>query len=148
LFPDRYQVCRFSRIFVCFSGKVVRMTPSPAVLVRLCGAQEWSVAQSRGGMRPESGGDDPFIHLSTPEQVHLPANRLYGGRGDLVLLYIDPAALDAPVRWEPGVPTDPESMLFPHLYGELPVRAVIRVAAYPPAPDGTFLPLAEAQDAT
>jgi uncharacterized protein (DUF952 family) len=124
------------------------MMPSSSVLVRLCGADEWRRAHSRGGFRPEACGDDPFIHLSTPEQVHLPANRLYRGREDLVLLYIDPTALDSPVRWEPGVATDPESMLFPHLYGELPVRAVIRVAAYPPAPDGTFPPLPAAQDAT
>lgn len=56
----------------------------------------------------------------------------------MVLLYIDPAALDSPVRWEPGTVADPDWMLFPHLYGELPARAVISVAAYPPAADGTF----------
>ena len=75
--------------------------------------------------------------------MHLPANRLYRGRDDLVLLHIDPALLDSPVRWEPGVATDPESMLFPHLYGPLPVRAVInghrlsagaRTARFPPSP--------------
>ncbi len=87
-----------------------------------------------------------FIHLSTPDQVHLPANRLYRGRDDLVLLHIDPTLLDAPVRWEPGVATDPESMLFPHLYGALPVRAVIRVSAYLPGPDGSFPRLDGSQD--
>jgi uncharacterized protein (DUF952 family) len=89
-----------------------------------------------------------YIHLSTPEQVHLPANRLYRGRDDLVLLHVDPALLDSPVRWEPGVATDPESMLFPHLYGPLPVRAVINVTAYPPGPDGTFPPAAGSQGPT
>jgi uncharacterized protein (DUF952 family) len=58
----------------------------------------------------------------------------------MVLLHIDAAALDAPVRWEPGVATDPASMLFPHLYGPLPVHAVVRVTAYLPASDGTFAP--------
>lgn len=113
------------------------MTPDPAMLVHLCGVQEWSHARERGGIYPESDKTG-YIHLSTLEQVHLPANRLYRGRADLVLLYIDPAALDSPVRWEPGVPTDPRSMLFPHLYGPLPVRAVIGAAAYPPAGDGSF----------
>ena len=120
------------------------MNFAPGVLLHLCGAQEWSRARSRGGVRPEASGSDvsaPYIHLSTPEQVHLPANRLYRGRDDLVLLHIDPALLESPVRWEPGVATDPESMLFPHLYGPLPARAVIRVTAYRPSPDGTFPPV-------
>ncbi len=119
------------------------MPPVPDVLLHLCGAEDWSQARRRGEIRPESNGSSgaaPFIHLSAPEQVHLPANRLYRGRADLLLLHIDPKRLDSPVRWEPGVATDPESMLFPHLYGTLPVHAVIKVTAYLPAPDGTFPP--------
>jgi uncharacterized protein (DUF952 family) len=115
------------------------VTSSPDLLVHLCGTDEWAEAHRDGEIRPAAGAD--FIHLSAPEQVHLPANRLYRGRADLVLLHIDPTLLESPVRWEPGVTTDPESMLFPHLYGPLPVRAVIRVTAYPPASDGGFPPL-------
>ncbi|BBX97343.1 DUF952 domain-containing protein [Mycobacterium lacus] len=122
------------------------MSSTPALLVRLCGSAEWSRARDRGAIHPESPGR--FVHLSTLEQVHLPANRLYRGRSDLVLLYIDPAALDSPLHWEPGVATDPESVLFPHLYGPLPLRAVVRVSAYPPAPDGTFPPAQQAQEST
>ncbi|MEQ6325604.1 DUF952 domain-containing protein, partial [Mycobacterium canetti] len=88
------------------------------------------------------------LHSYTTSLALAPANRLYRGRADLVLLYIDPAALDSPVRWEPGVPTDPRSMLFPHLYGPLPVRAVIGAAAYPPAGDGSFGPAPEFRSAT
>ena len=125
------------------------MTFAPDVLVHLCSVEEWVRARIRGHVRPAAAGSgvkDRFVHLSTPKQVHLPADRLYRGRDDLVLLHIDPALLDSPVRWEPGVPTDPESMLFPHLYGPLPVRAVMRVTAYLPAPDGTFPPIATPQD--
>jgi hypothetical protein len=113
-----------------------------STLVHLCGAEEWSQARARGAIDATGVSGHPvsarFIHLSTPAQVHLPANRLFRGRTDLVLLHVDPELLDSPVRWEPGVPTDPESMLFPHLYGPLPVRAVVRVTPYRPAPDGTF----------
>jgi len=122
------------------------MPSTAAMLVRLCGSEEWSRARDRGEIHPES--PDRFVHLSTLEQVHLPANRLYHGRSDLLLLHIDPAVLDAPVRWEPGVPTDPESMLFPHLYGPLPVHAVVRVTAYLPGPDGTFPPEPPPQGST
>lgn len=124
------------------------MTPAPAVLVHMCAIGEWSNAQNLGFIHPDTSADVDFVHLSTPGQVHLPANRIYRGRQDLVLLHIDPALLDSPIRWEPGVPTDPESMVFPHLYGPLPVTAVTRVDAYRPGPDGTFAPLAGSQDAT
>lgn len=117
------------------------MTSPLNALVHLCGTADWSAARERGEIRPQA--PDEFLHLSTPEQVHLPANRLFRGRDDLVLLHIDAALLDSPVRWEPGVPTDPQAMLFPHLYGPLPVRAVVRVAPYRPSPDGTFPPVGE-----
>ncbi|OBH89648.1 DUF952 domain-containing protein [Mycobacterium sp. E2733] len=119
------------------------MTSAPDLLVHLCGVDEWSRARACGEIRPDESGGGRFIHLSTPGQVHLPANRLYRGRDDVVLLHIDPARLDSEVRWEPGVATDPESMLFPHLYGPLPTDAVIRITAYRPAPDGTFPPVGE-----
>ena len=113
----------------------------PAVLLHLISSDEWSSATTEGELRPESLSSAGFIHLSTPEQVHLPADRLYRGRDDLLLLHIDPARLDAPLRWESGVATDPESMLFPHLYGALPVSAVINVTSYRPGADGSFPPV-------
>ncbi|MGV0742341.1 DUF952 domain-containing protein [Mycolicibacterium sp. XJ870] len=116
------------------------MNPSPEVLVHLCSADDWRRAQEAGEHRPDSLRAQGFVHLSTPEQVHLPANRLYAGRSDLLLLHIDPAKLSDPVRWEPGVPTDPRSMRFPHLYGSLPVAAVISTTAYVPGTDGRFAP--------
>jgi uncharacterized protein (DUF952 family) len=117
------------------------MQSSPSVLVHLCSNDEWRSAQASGEHRPDSLGMNGFVHLSTPEQVHLPANRLYAGRTDLVLLRIDPARLTSPIRWEPGVPTDPEAMVFPHLYGALPADAVINVTPYRPDQDGRFAPL-------
>jgi uncharacterized protein (DUF952 family) len=113
------------------------------VLVHLCPVDDWSSAQELGELRPESLTSVGFIHLSTSEQVHLPANRLYRARADLVLLYVDPTRLDSPIRWELGVATDPESMLFPHLYGALPVGAVINVTSYRPSADGTFAAIAQ-----
>ena len=53
---------------------------------------------------------------------------------------VDPARLADEVRWEPGVPTDPASMRFPHLYGPLPVAAVTSVVPYTAGADGTFAP--------
>lgn len=123
------------------SGRLGGMTPehlATELLIHLCSAREWRDAQQSGEVRPESLALAGFVHLSTPRQVHLPANRIFAGRTDLNALYVDPSALDAPLRWEPGVPADPDSMLFPHLYGPLPVAAVVAVHPYRPGPDGRF----------
>jgi uncharacterized protein (DUF952 family) len=110
-------------------------------LVHICGRVEWEAARAAGARRPPSLDGGGFIHLSTPQQVHLPANRLFAGQPDLVLLWLDPGRLNAPLRWEPGVPDDPAAMLFPHLYGPLPITAVTDVTDYRPGPDGVFAPL-------
>ncbi len=100
-------------------------------LLHLCTPAGWRAALDDGALRP----DGPFLHLSWPEQVHLPAQRLFPGRRDLVLLVVDPARLTDPVAEEPGVSGDPDGMRFPHLYGPLPVSAVVAVVPYrPPVP--------------
>lgn len=103
-------------------------------LVHLCPASDWD--PDRGPIRPDPAVG--FVHLSRPDQVHLPANRLFAGREDILLLYLDPDRLGSPVRWEPGVPGDPADMRFPHLYGPLPAAAVVRVERYLPDSAGRF----------
>ncbi|MFF2551383.1 DUF952 domain-containing protein [Nocardia sp. NPDC058058] len=115
---------------------------TPKTLLHICTRAEWEAAVAAGEYRAPSLADAGFIHLSEPYQVHLPANRLFAGRTDMVLLRLDPDRLDAPVKWEPGVPSDPESMRFPHLYGPLPLAAVQEITSYQPEPDGQYAPLA------
>ncbi|WP_459547112.1 DUF952 domain-containing protein [Nocardia sp. X0981] len=110
-------------------------------LVHLCTPAEWAIAQQSGAHRPASLDSEGFVHLSAPHQVHLPANRLFAGRRDMLLLRLEPALLGAPVRWEPGVPGDDPTLRFPHLYGPLPVAAVVGVDPYLPGPDGLFAAL-------
>lgn len=110
----------------------------PEFLVHLCGSGEWDAAQVAGELRPQSLTQVGFIHLSTPRQVHLPANRLFSGRTDVLLLHLDPDRLGSPVLWEPGVVGDPESMVFPHLYGPLPLAAVTGVVRYSADAAGIF----------
>lgn len=71
-----------------------------------------------------------YLHASYPEQLPAVVKAHYARYADpLVVLEIDPSVLRAAgveVRLEPGDPTDPGSPLFPHVYGALPVRAVLR----------------------
>ena len=63
------------------------------------------------------------------------ANRLYGGRDDLLLLVIREEALGSEVRRENLVGGDE---LYPHVYGRIEVAVVDRVVPFRPGPDGRF----------
>ena len=107
-------------------------------LVHLCGEAEWLAARGGEAYTAPSLEDVGFIHLSAPRQVHIPANLFYAGREDLVVLHVDPDRIEAPIRWEEGVPPSADGSLFPHLYGPLPCSAVVDARPYKPGPDGKF----------
>lgn len=64
---------------------------------------------------------DGFLHFSTAGQVIESAAKHRSGERDLVLLEVDADALGEALRWEPSR----GGQLFPHLYGVLPVTAVV-----------------------
>lgn len=133
---ERLSTSRFD-VAVSYDGDV---TDTPPVLLHMCSIEEWLSVRASSEIRPPGFEDTGFVHLSTVEQVHLPANRIFAGRTDVVLLLVDPDRLGSTVSWEPGVPGDPEAMHFPHLYGPLPTSAVIGVVDYAPNADGEFGP--------
>jgi uncharacterized protein (DUF952 family) len=82
----------------------------------------WHAAQAAGEYRAPSLAEVGFIHLSTAAQWPITLARFYAGARDLVLLEIDPHGLD--VRFERADHED-----FPHLYGPLPLAAVLAVSS-------------------
>jgi uncharacterized protein (DUF952 family) len=86
-------------------------------------ADEWADAASsgdayRGSTRGRSLDDEGFIHCSFADQVATTAERVYGDRDDLAVLTVDTDRVDSEVRVENG---------YPHIYGPLPIDAVIAV---------------------
>jgi uncharacterized protein (DUF952 family) len=75
---------------------------------------------------------DGFMHFSTGVQVVESAARHRAGELDLVLVAVDPERLGATLRWEPARGGE----LFPHLYGPLPLSAVVWAKPLPLGPDG------------
>lgn len=108
------------------------------MILHFCAETVWAAAKRDGEYRGDTLATEGFIHCSTADQVHLPANFLIRGRTDQVLLEIDEERLTAPLKWEPGDPGDPHGMRFPHLYGPLNLDAVVAVHPFPPDPDGGF----------
>ena len=72
---------------------------------------------------------DGYIHLSTAEQLDETVAKHFVGQDDLHLAAVDLAALADVIKWEPSR----GGALFPHIYGVLPLSAVI---AYGPLERG------------
>ncbi|MEU5691012.1 DUF952 domain-containing protein [Actinosynnema sp. NPDC020468] len=104
------------------------------MILRISPRDDWSRDREAGAIPLDPDG---FVHCSDPGTVHLPANRLFHGRADLVLLQVDPDGL--PVLWEPGETED--GPWFPHVYGPIPTDAVVAVHEFAPDGAGTFHPL-------
>jgi uncharacterized protein (DUF952 family) len=91
-------------------------------IYKICGRPLWEEAQRHGLFRGAAVDlRDGFIHFSTVSQVRETAAKYFSGSGDLVLIAVDAQALGEALRWEPSRGGD----LFPHLYGPLPMAAVL-----------------------
>jgi len=105
----------------------------PTVIYKICTRAEWEAARTLGAY--EGSGDDlhdGFIHFSSAHQVTATATKFFAGQRELLLVAVDAERLRSDLKWEPSRGGD----LFPHLYGRLPLEAVIEVADLPLAGDG------------
>lgn len=68
---------------------------------------------------------DGYIHLSTTDQLPGTLEKYFAGQAGLVIAEIDLAVLGGTVRWEPAR----GGALFPHIYGPLPMAAVLATRA-------------------
>ncbi|MGB1416546.1 MAG: DUF952 domain-containing protein [Synechococcus sp.] len=106
--------------------------PLDQPLFHLALEQDWINAQASGYYNVSTRGLNldqvGFIHLSWRDQVADSFNRFYADAGAVLVLEIDPFMVASPLRAD----ASPSGELFPHLYGRLPVAAVV---AEHPAPD-------------
>ncbi|MFI0480574.1 DUF952 domain-containing protein [Actinomadura sp. 9N215] len=108
--------------------------PTHDTLLHIAERTHWEAARDTGVSYTMSTlgrtlDDEGFIHCSSDlGQVDGVLGRFYTAvpRADLVLLVIDVTRLDAPVRYERV-----GDELFPHVYGPIPVPAVIDVRSLP-----------------
>jgi uncharacterized protein (DUF952 family) len=102
-------------------------------LYKICPASLWREAERDGVFRGSAHDRrDGFIHFSTAEQAAETAAKHFAGQDDLLLIAVDGAALGDALKWEPSR----GDALFPHLYGELALNAVVSVAPLLLGPDG------------
>ena len=108
---------------------------SPRWIYHLALADDWRAARAEGEYRISTRGltlaQVGFIHASYAHQIEATHQRFFADAGPLKLLVLDPARLEGlglVVRAE-AAPGSGE--LFPHVYGALPLQAVLQVEAYP-----------------
>ncbi|GHJ44719.1 hypothetical protein Cs7R123_20610 [Catellatospora sp. TT07R-123] len=95
--------------------------------------EDWAQAQYTGSYTVSTRGvsleQEGFLHASdTLEQIRAVRGRYYADRDDLLLVEIDESLLDVPVvRESPAGSAE----LYPHIYGPLPLSAVVRVGPLP-----------------
>ena len=99
-----------------------------SAIYKICTAAEWHEAEHAGIYRGSAVDHrDGFIHFSTAGQAAETASKWFAGQRDLVLVAIDGDALGDRLKWEPSR----GGALFPHLYGDLELKAVLRVDPLP-----------------
>ncbi len=103
---------------------------------KIVAADLWRAAEE-SGVFAGAGIDlkDGFIHLSTGAQAKRTAQLYFAGRDNLVLVAADGARLGNVLKYEPSRDGD----LFPHLYGLLPLTAVLWVRPLPLGADGNHV---------
>jgi uncharacterized protein (DUF952 family) len=105
----------------------------PTIIYKICETALWREAE-RSGVFHGAPVDarDGFIHFSSAAQVRETAARYFAGAGDLMLVAVDADALDAALKCEASRGGE----LFPHLYGVLPLAAVLWARPLPLGADG------------
>jgi len=96
---------------------------------------EWEAGQKEGMYTPAAFDADGFIHLSSLDQIVDVANRYFRGQRGLVLVCVNPDAVEAPIKYEDLAD---QGQYYPHIYGKLNLDAVIRVIPFSPDPDGSY----------
>jgi uncharacterized protein (DUF952 family) len=95
----------------------------------------WEAAKNLGTYSSETLATEGFIHCSTLAQVIGSANRFFKQQTDLVILVIEIDKVTPEIRYEGADPNN----LFPHIYGELNIDAVIHAIDLETKPDNSFI---------
>ena len=93
-------------------------------LLHIATVEAWAAAEACGSYTADSLATAGFIHCCEERQLAWVVQAHFPGRTGLLLLHIDTTRLDAEVKYEN---LEGGTELFPHVYGAIPVAAVVAV---------------------
>jgi uncharacterized protein (DUF952 family) len=108
-------------------------SPPEKLIYKIVAASLWRKAQDRGrfGGAPADIADG-YIHFSSADQAKATATKYFHGQDDLLLIAVATKRLGDALHYEPSR----GGALFPHLYSDLPLDAVVYAKPLPLQPDG------------
>lgn len=105
------------------------------IIYHITNVEQWQDALINEVYQPKQFIDGGFIHCSYKHQLIKVANRFFKGQNNLVILAIDSQKIASKIVAEN---LEGETELFPHIYGKLPLNAVLNVSELSSNVDGTF----------
>ncbi len=105
------------------------------MIYRIAEMADWEMARQHGVFISADLAREGFIHCSGIEQVLRTARKYYADRKELILLEIDALAIGSILRVED---LTGKGEKFPHVYGPIPLAAVVRHFAFSTDKDGDF----------
>jgi uncharacterized protein (DUF952 family) len=103
-------------------------------IYKISAGSAWREAERQGVYRGSADDlRDGFIHFSSLFQLADTARKHFFGQAGLLLIEVDVDALGEALRWEASRNGD----LFPHLYGQLDLGAVVSVRELHERSDGS-----------
>jgi len=105
------------------------------MIYHIATSAEWKAGQEEGMYTPATFDADGFIHLSSLDQVVDVANHYFRGQRGLVLICVDPDAVEAPIKYEDLAN---QGQCYPHIYGKLNLDAISKVISFDPDPAGSY----------
>jgi uncharacterized protein (DUF952 family) len=105
------------------------MSERPSILFHFAARRDWAEALSHTEYRAPSLASEGFIHCATRAQIPGVIQRHLRTRTDLVRLTLDASRLEPWLRYEWSEASRDD---YPHVYGPIPVAAVIAVELFEP----------------
>ncbi len=106
------------------------------MIYHLIKKESWDSVKKSDTYLPNSLEREGYIHCSFENQVVKVADTIYKGQNDIMLISIDEKKLGDLVRYENLFNLNEE---YPHVYGPIPLKAVVHVQKLVAGEDGCFL---------
>jgi uncharacterized protein (DUF952 family) len=109
-----------------------------AFIFHIVEKNHWELAKKHGIYSPESMKIEGFVHCSKADQVLTVANSFYKDKDDLYLLKIDEEKINEKLVYEPPLEAPHSGVVFPHIYGDLNLDAVVKIFDFKKDEEGQF----------